>query len=169
MDNFSEIKLELVAQRLISGKPVKVRAGGHSMNPFIKKGDFLTLQGVPNHRLQPGDIAAFIRNGFLFIHRIIDVGRADGMILTKGDNLSISDKLSGPEEILGVVLTINETIVTSRSQIHRLFFYLYRFCLMAGNDSNTFENHRLIRLSSGPFRFWMSTVILRTYRFFVFL
>jgi len=168
MDDLTGIKLELVANHLLLGHSVKVKADGHSMNPFIKKGDILTVKGIINDQLHPGEMVAFIRNELLFIHRILEAGRADGMVLTKGDNLLISDKLSKSEEIIGRVIAINDTSVTSRSPIHRLFFQLYRFCLLAGNSSNTIENQGIIQLSISPFRFRISRIILRVYRFFVF-
>jgi len=169
MDDLTGIKLELVANQLISGHTVKVRASGYSMNPFIRNGDILTLQGIARDSLYPGEIVAFIRNGILFIHRILEARRTDGMVLTKGDNLLISDTLSRPEEIMGMVIAINDTSVTTRRLIHRLFVQLYRCCLLAGNTKNTYESRRINQLSMSPLRFRISTVILRVYRFFIFL
>ncbi len=168
MDDLDGIKLDLVANHLRSGQTVMVKADGFSMNPLIRKGDILTIKGIANEPLQAGEVVAFIRNELLFIHRIIEADRNDGMVLTKGDNLLISDKLSIPDEIIGRVIEVNDTVVTSRRQIDRLFFYLYRFCLMAGNHTNTLENQMIIQLSVGPLRFKISRIVLRAYRFFVF-
>ncbi|MFH1159977.1 MAG: signal peptidase I [bacterium] len=169
MNDLYEVKLELVANQLLSGQTVKVRASGHSMTPFIHDGDLLTLHRVRTANLQPGEIVAFIRNGLLFIHRIIEVSMTDEMVLTKGDNLLISDKLLKPEEVLGSVIDINDISVTTRRIMHHLFFQLYRFCLLAGNVKNAYENHRIVQLSMDSQRFRMCSVILRVYRFFVFL
>jgi len=168
MDDLDGIKLELVANHLRSGQTVKVKADGFSMNPLIRKGDILTIKGIANDPLQSGEVVAFIRNELLFIHRIIEAGRNDGMVLTKGDNLLISDKLSIPEEIIGRVIAVNNTAVTSRRRIDRLFFYLYRNCLMTGNHTNTLENKMVLQLSITPLRFKISKIVLRLYSFFVF-
>lgn len=168
MDDLTGIKLELVARYLRSDRTVKVRASGFSMRPFIRNGDLLTLKGIADAPLQPGAMVAFIRNDLLFIHRIIESSRTDGMVLTKGDNLLISDKLLRPEEILGVVVAVNDTLVTKRKFIHLLFFNLYRFCLLAGNGKGVQQGCRIIRLEVAPARFRISMAVLGVYRFFIF-
>ncbi|MBE0648450.1 MAG: hypothetical protein IH596_11775 [Bacteroidales bacterium] len=168
MDELDSIKLELVANQLRAGKTVQVKADGHSMNPLIIKGDLLTIEGINNEDLFPGEVVAFVRRELLFIHRIIEVGRSDGMVLTKGDNLLISDALLSPEKIIGRVITTNGRSLTAHKWVHRLFFRLYRTCLLTGNRTNLCEKGRIIQLSVSRFRFRISRVILSVYRFFVF-
>lgn len=169
MDDLDGIKLELVADHLRCGQTVNVIADGHSMNPFIHKGDILTLRGRASDPLRPGEIVAFIRNNFLFIHRILEVGRKDGMVLTKGDNLQLSDSLAGAGEIIGFVVAIHDRSLTTKRLTHRIFFTLYQWCLTAGNHQNIVENQEINQISIGDHRFRISMVILRIYRFFIFL
>jgi len=169
MDDLDGIKLGLVANQLISGQPVKVRASGYSMMPFIREGDTLVMNRAKMDHLKPGDIVAFIRNRLLFIHRIIEIGLMDEWVLTKGDHLAISDSLIKPEEVLGVVTFINQTSVAIRPVVHNLFNQLYHFCLVIRNKQNIRRNHRIVQLSMSSLRFRISLLILRLYRFFIFL
>jgi len=169
MDDLTGIKLELIANQLLTHQVVKVKANGHSMIPFIHDGDILTLSGIAQEPPQPGEIVAFIRNELLFIHRLLEVDRRTGMALTKGDHLLISDQLLANEEVIGRVTAIRERSLAGRQLLQRLFFRLYRYCLLIWNPGNKAGAKGIIQLTIGPVRFRISLTILRIYRFFIFL
>lgn len=71
----------------ISGKAnlLRLQAKGGSMYPFIKSGDWVEVELLPDKRydLDKGDIVLFSKDGSLYAHRIIR--KAARRFLTKGD------------------------------------------------------------------------------------
>lgn len=73
---------------------------GHSMEPTISDGDVVVTVPVDYEQLEEGDIIAFRHDEQNIIHRIIDF--EDGMIRTKGDNVSKKDPfLITSSEVVG--------------------------------------------------------------------
>jgi hypothetical protein len=94
---------ELVAETLrISGQS-RVRVMGTSMLPALRPGDILIIRArlaAPS----PGDIVVFMRQGRLFAHRVVRVGKSQ--LITRGDALPGRDPPLRGSEALGVVAGI---------------------------------------------------------------
>jgi len=95
---------ELLTAALEKGKTFRFKAGGVSMSPFIKDGDFLTVAPFTGgRRPRLGDITAVKSRvtGNLLVHRIV---RLDGNTCRiKADNMPVPDGLFPIDSLLGFV------------------------------------------------------------------
>ncbi len=94
---------ELLEAVLCKGLDCRFQAKGHSMSPFIKDGDVITVSPLNGTSPGFGDVAAFIHKGTgrLVIHRV--VGKREDSYFIKGDNASEADGLVQKANILGFV------------------------------------------------------------------
>jgi signal peptidase I len=94
---------ELVKDILSQGAECRFQAKGHSMYPFIKDGDMVTISPIVRSSPRIGDVVAFIQKeaGSLLIHRI--VGKNGESYLTKGDNTLEGDGSVHKASILGCI------------------------------------------------------------------
>jgi hypothetical protein len=85
-----------------TGRQVEVRFTGHSMEPTIPSGAEVRLRcGV---EVRVGDVAAFLRDGHLVVHRVVGGSREAGWLLTCGDAFALPDPpLRDFDAILGRV------------------------------------------------------------------
>jgi len=95
---------ELASELLSRGAPLRIKARGGSMIPFILDGDVVLVGPVGNSEILVGDVICYeISLGRLFLHRVI---KRDGeRFVTKGDALDFSDLIS-PGQVLGKVVAI---------------------------------------------------------------
>ncbi len=103
----NEVVLDLMRQVLSRGACFNFRAKGLSMAPFIKDGDWITVQPLKAERSLLGQIVAYIQPGCgdLAVHRVIR--QQGGEFLIQGDNHpGEPDRLNGLENILGSVVVI---------------------------------------------------------------
>jgi hypothetical protein len=95
----------LFADLLSGGIPIRVRASGGSMFPFVRDGDVLTLVSTPASGPGLGDVVAFrcAHAGPLVVHRV--VAKAGKGCVLKGDSYlpGQTDGLISKENLLGVV------------------------------------------------------------------
>ena len=99
----NELFPELVKEVLGKGRDCRFQVKGHSMSPFIKDRDVVTISPLSGNSPGIGDVVAFIhpQNKRLLIHRVI---RKEGEVyLVKGENASEADGLVKKENIFGVV------------------------------------------------------------------
>jgi signal peptidase I len=98
--------VQLLRAVLDKGAPVRFRAKGFSMSPFIKNEDVVTLSPLQNASPGMGDVIAFVLQGKgkLCVHRV--VGRKGDFYVTKGDNTSEADESVPRENILGFVTRV---------------------------------------------------------------
>ena len=77
---------ELVKDILSKDAECRLEAKGHSMSPFIKDGDVVTLSPLFDYLPGVGDVVAFIRpeTGNLVIHRVI-WEKGDSYLVSGGD------------------------------------------------------------------------------------
>ncbi len=99
--------LDLMGAVLSKGLPLRFRAKGWSMTPFIRDGDVITVSPFNQNRPRLGDVVAFKRpeTGNLIVHRIVSL--QDGSVHILGD--SIPDKPDGIipiEALLGQVTRV---------------------------------------------------------------
>jgi radical SAM protein with 4Fe4S-binding SPASM domain len=104
--------LEAVLER---GMPFRFAARGHSMHPFIRDLDVVTVAPLPARALRPGEIVAarHPRGGGLVLHRIREL-YVDA-VLIQGDSVQAPDGLVRMDELLGLVTRAErEGVVTYR-------------------------------------------------------
>lgn len=97
---------DLVKDILSQGAECRFQANGHSMGPFIKDGDIITVSPILRSSPGIGDVVAFIHKetGRLFIHRVI--GKNGESYLTRGDNTLEGDGFVSEANILGYVTKV---------------------------------------------------------------
>ncbi len=103
---------ELAVELLRRGGPLRIKARGASMLPFVRDGDIVFV--TPTARgIDIGDIVCYEAPvGRLFLHRVI---RRDGLrVVTKGDALSFTEVID-PRQVLGTAVALER-----RGRIKRL-------------------------------------------------
>lgn len=97
---------DLVKDILSQGAECRFQANGHSMSPFIKDGDVVTVSPILHSSPGIGDVVAFIykETGKLLIHRIVE--KNGESYLTRGDNTLEGDGLIYSANILGSVTKV---------------------------------------------------------------
>lgn len=95
---------ELAADLLRRGEPLRIKARGGSMLPFLRDGDVAVVNPVALTEIRVGDVVCYETSpGRIFLHRVVE--RAEDRIQAKGDALSFTH-LVGPSEFLGRVVAI---------------------------------------------------------------
>ncbi len=99
-------QLELLRATVERGIPLRIRARGFSMVPFIRDDDVLTITPMNGRVPSVGEVVAFTLpdSGRLVIHRI--VARAGTGWLVRGDNCPKPDGVVGCKNILGRVTRV---------------------------------------------------------------
>jgi signal peptidase I len=93
---------------------VRLCVFGTSMVPAVLPGDQVLIQRATLEEILPGEIAVFLRNGRLFVHRVVDrkimaaAQKAEGemCLITRGDRQRDCDLPVQTSELLGRVVTI---------------------------------------------------------------
>lgn len=82
-----EALIELMRAVHSKGLPFRFNAGGHSMAPFIRDGDVISVSPISSRLPDPGDVVAFLHpeTKLLCIHRVLS-GNKDAFLL-QGDNM----------------------------------------------------------------------------------
>lgn len=95
---------ELASQLLKGGAPLRIKARGGSMLPFILDGDVVLVGPAGNSEILVGDVICYeISPGRMFLHRVIQ--RQGERFVTKGDALDSTDLVS-ERQVLGKVVAI---------------------------------------------------------------
>lgn len=163
MINIDEIKIALIKTQLQTGNKVKVKANGTSMKPSIKNGDLLILKKSKNDQYREGEIIVFTKEKLLFIHRLISIDNENGLILTKGDNLEVSDTRILKEECLAKVIRVNNKVI--KNSIFKNFsFRFYCFIMLFNNNRIVYKNKQIIKVYLSSFRFSISKKALKVLR-----
>lgn len=104
---------ELAGELLRRGAPLRIKARGGSMLPFILDGDVVLVGPAGHSEILVGDVICYeISPGKLFLHRVI---KRDGeRFVTKGDALTFTDLIS-PGQVLGKAVAIER-----RGRVRRL-------------------------------------------------
>jgi radical SAM protein with 4Fe4S-binding SPASM domain len=98
-----EVLQQLLEAVIKRGMSFRFAARGHSMHPFIRDRDVVTVAPLPERPLRQGEIVAFRQpeSGNLILHRIREV--RGGRLLVQGDNLPQPDGEVGDNDVLGLV------------------------------------------------------------------
>src|SRR5438552_14212381 len=80
-------KVELCRDLLASGAPLRFRIRGTSMLPALWPGESVAVRPVQFSDVRPGDLAVFVRNRHLVVHRVVrrSVGIRGAEVVTRGD------------------------------------------------------------------------------------
>ena len=92
--------------RMQSVQVMSVQSG--SMTPAIKRGDAVVLRPVSHQMLAVGDVVSYRSSAdqsIIITHRIVQIERNWGLVITKGDNVERADKPVPMSEIIGRVDT----------------------------------------------------------------
>ncbi len=114
---FNEIT-DLSKDLLKQGVSVKLRAGGFSMFPALRRKDILQVRPVPPTDIQPGDIIVFFRVNRFIAHRVHDMSVRDASDFecrTIGDSSLLQDERVHADNYLGKV-----TAFERRGQVRSL-------------------------------------------------
>jgi len=113
---------------------VRLRVFGTSMVPSILPGDLVSIRQASLNEISPGEVVLFLRNGRLFVHRVVDrrvVSTADSAgescLITRGDRLRHSDPPVSAAELLGRVVSVerkNQKVKLSDVRSNRLILSL---------------------------------------------
>jgi len=97
----------VVHQSLYEVHQARFRVKGKSMQPFIQKGDWITIASVPDHEiLNEGDIVLFSRENEFVVHRIIEMNEKE--IITQGDRTRIKDLPISKWNVIGKVIEVEK-------------------------------------------------------------
>ena len=91
--------VELARAHLALHRPLRARTSGHSMWPFLRDGDFVTI--LPDRPVHLGAVVLAATPSRLVLHRVIAL-RKDGLLL-KGDAMAHPDGVIARSEVLGVL------------------------------------------------------------------
>ena len=98
--------VELVAQLLDEGHPVRFTARGGSMRPFIRDGDVVTVRCYDGKSPRRGDVAAYLtEQKQVRLHRVVGGGARCGW-LVRGDAHWCAAERVRSGEVLGRVHTV---------------------------------------------------------------
>jgi hypothetical protein len=101
----SAAKCELVAEVARDFGEVRMRVMGLSMFPCLLPGDIVTVERRAIEEFRPGEIAKYLRDGRLMVHRVIEM--RDGKLITRGDVAMENDPPVGAEEVVGKVVSVD--------------------------------------------------------------
>lgn len=99
-----ELLTPLVTDLLEAGLPVRLEVTGHSMSPFIRSGDVVTIEPLPGRRPALGEVIAVATEGRLRIHRLVGWDR--GRALARGDVAAAADPPASPDDLIGRVTLV---------------------------------------------------------------
>jgi hypothetical protein len=90
---------------LRDGQAVSLEVGGHSMTPFIRGGDRLTVRPRQGRRPSLGQVlVAAVDPGRVIVHR--HVGWLEDRVVLRGDSTAASDAPIPLEAVVGVVARV---------------------------------------------------------------
>ena len=98
----------LAAEALRSWGTLQLRATGISMLPTLWPGDLLTVRSVDPEQAGPGDIVLCMRQGRLFVHRMVAANftQDDAFLITRGDCMPENDPPVARRDVLGKITEV---------------------------------------------------------------
>lgn len=94
-----------VEAEISDGRRVRFRIKGHSMRPLLRDGkDEVVLAPCRAEEVKRRDVVLFRYRGRHLLHRVI--GKTGGRYRMQGDGICTSYEECGPEDIIGVVMTV---------------------------------------------------------------
>jgi len=95
------LRKEIIRQ----GRSVQIVARGYSMFPFLRKGDFLTVEPISMDKIKRGDVVVFESEEKWIAHRVIQINRNSESLefLMRGDTCVAFDIPVNQENFIGRV------------------------------------------------------------------
>ncbi len=130
---------------------------GDSMHPLIKNGAKVIIN-FHFSNLTIGDIVVFLKDDKFIAHRLIK--KRQGLLFTKGDNVSHMDAPLREEQILGKVekVVYPDYIIdlrTTKNKIFRYFFVLYSYLTLYFPPALKLRQLYRIPTLKSFYRFWV--------------
>jgi hypothetical protein len=97
-------RVALTVESLARFGRARIGVTGSSMLPAIWGGDVIDIEDRPLDRVRVADIAVFLRNGRLFVHRVVE--HLGTSLVTRGDTVPTADAPDDAPEFLGVVTRV---------------------------------------------------------------
>ena len=94
----------LLADLLRGGTTVRMEVTGHSMSPFIRSGDVVTIEPLLGRRPALGEVVALAPGGRLRVHRLVGWDRRQALF--RGDVAAGADPVASPDDLLGRVTRV---------------------------------------------------------------
>ena len=94
----------LLTDLLRGGTTVRMEVTGHSMSPFIRSGDVVTIEPLLGRRPALGEVVALAPGGRLLVHRLVGWDR--GRALFRGDVAAGADPVASSDDLLGRVTCV---------------------------------------------------------------
>lgn len=93
---------------LNDGCKAKVKAGGNSMYPFIKRGSYVVIEKTDFHKIRKGDVVVFKGHKKVVAHRVISIKRNtdNWLLICKGDSSNRADVPFSAEKYIGKVTAV---------------------------------------------------------------
>lgn len=98
--------LDLLCETLTRGHPFRMKARGGSMWPTIPDGAHVELKALDAPPPLGAVVAIHTDTGRFLLHRLVGL-RADGALLTKGDNCPVPDGWFRPHEVVALVTRLD--------------------------------------------------------------
>jgi signal peptidase I len=108
-NRFQKTSISVIRKALSKFGYFKFIVKGTSMFPFLLEGDEVTIVKIDPSEFEIGDIAMYVRNNLMIVHRIVNVYRcSDGrrFFILMGDNLRYADRPVFENEICGKVIRV---------------------------------------------------------------
>jgi len=107
-DELSRAKCSLAAEVVRKHGRLRLRVTGLSMLPAVWPGDIVTVARQEPAHVLPGELVLVEHEGGLRLHRLVARQRSPEIdhLVTRGDSLSADDPPVRPEQVLGVVTSI---------------------------------------------------------------
>ena len=96
----SALVADILRSKPTLGHVLSLRVHGESMLPAIWPGDVVEIESCLLEDVRPGEIVLAMRDGQLFLHRLLAPCTQDGFLL-RGDSLPGADPLFPLEALLG--------------------------------------------------------------------
>jgi signal peptidase len=105
-DKYNSAIADMALSHLREGKRCRLKVATESMHPFLKAGDYITIEKKPFRSLRRGDILVFFKDGDFCAHRLLKKKTSfQRTIITKGDAARNADQAIAPENLLGRVVS----------------------------------------------------------------
>jgi hypothetical protein len=103
---------ELAADLLRRGSPLRIKARGGSMTPFVRDGDVALVAPTAGREVGIGDVICYeTPSGKLFLHRVI--ARDRDRVVAKGDALTFVEAVDRTR-LLGTVVAVERAGTVKR-------------------------------------------------------
>lgn len=99
----------LILDLLHQGRTVKISVRGMSMFPFLLTNDVVLVKPVVPADLKFGQLIVYKTGDNWVVHRLVGKNNNKGLVYTRGDGLARKDKPIKSSDVIGVVVSIEQS------------------------------------------------------------